>query len=126
MKDCTLTITTVANGEESSIIRKGKMRLLPLFVELIYNEDNACVHLKLENGCAYIERQGDYTLSLCLREGEQTDGKIGILASQGDVVVLAHKVNYSIGSNSLLLMLHYDLLFGEEKQEMKLRVYSKF
>jgi uncharacterized beta-barrel protein YwiB (DUF1934 family) len=126
MKDCRLTITTVVNNEENSIMRKGKMQLSPLFAELIYEENGAQVHLKVEKDCAYVERQGDYTLSLCLQQGKQTVGRIGILGSEGEVGVSAYKVAYSIGKDSFMLSLHYDLLFGEEKQEMKLRLLSRF
>ena len=47
------------------------------------------------------------------------------MGSEGDVEVFAHKVAYSIGRDSLLLSLQYDLLFGSEKQEMKLRILSR-
>ena len=126
MEQCRLTITTVVNGEESSILRVGKMKLMPLSAELSYKEENADIHLKVENNCAWIERQGDYTLFLPLKEQELRQGTIGIMGSEGEVGVFAHKIAYSIGKNSLMLSLHYDLLFGEEKQEMKLRILSRF
>ena len=125
MKECRLTITTQANGEENSIIRKGKMQLFPLSAQIVYCEENANVYLKLENNQAFIEREGDYTLSLPLQEGETTNGQIGIGGSKGDVGVYAHKVSYSIGKDSVLLALHYDLIFGAEKQEIKLRLLAR-
>ena len=125
MEQCRLTITTVVNGEESSILRVGKMKLMPLSAELSYKEENADIHLKVENNCAWIERQGDYTLFLPLKEQELRQGTIGIMGSEGEVGVFAHKISYSIGKNSLMLSLHYDLLFGDEKQEMKLRILSR-
>lgn len=125
MKECRLTITTQANGEENSIFRKGKMQILPLSAQIEYEDENAKVCLKLENNDVYIERQGDYTLSIPLREKMKTDGKIGIGGSNGNVGVYAHKVSYSISKDSVLLVLHYDLLFGEEKQEIKLRLLAR-
>ena len=83
------------------------------------------IHLSVENNSAQIEREGDYTLSLPLRENQLCKGRIGIMGSEGDVGVFAHKVSYSISSDSLLLSFHYDLIFGEEKQEMKLRILSR-
>ena len=125
MKECRLTITTIANGEENSIMRKGKMQLLPLSVQIVYCEENAEIHLSVEKDCAYIERKGDYTLSLHLQQGQQKEGCIGIGGSNGSVGVFAHKVAYSISKDSLLLSLHYDLLFGTEKQEIKLRLLAR-
>ena len=125
MEQCRLTITTVENGEESSILRVGKMQLTPLSAQISYKEADAIIHLSVENNSAQIERKGDYTLSLPLREKQLCKGRIGIMGSEGDVEVFAHKVSYSISRNSLLLSLHYDLIFGEEKQEMKLRILSR-
>ena len=126
MEDCRLTITTMVNGEESNIIRRGTMQLLPLSAKLSYQDEDAIVHLQLDKNCAYIERKGDYTLSLHLVPEEQNIGHIGIMGSDGEIVVYTHKVAYSIGQDSLLLSLHYDLLFGEEKQEMKLRLLARY
>ena len=70
-----------------------------------------------------LERRGDYTLSLLLKQGEISNGKLGFGGSVGDIQVKANKVSYSIGKDSLLSSLHYDLIFGEEKQEMKLRLH---
>ena len=125
MKECRLTITTQANGEENSIIRKGKILLSPLSAQIIYCEENAKVHLKLENNTVFIEREGDYTLSLFLEDDKQTVGKIGIGGSTGKIDVYANKVAYSISKDSVLLSLHYNLLFGEEKQEIKLRLLAR-
>ena len=125
MEECKLTITTMVNGEESSILRTGKMQLTPFSAQLSYQEENAVIHLKVEKNSAWIEREGDYTLFLPLKQGEIRKGRLGIMGSEGDVEVFAHKVAYSIGRDSLLLSLQYDLLFGAEKQEMKLRILSR-
>lgn len=125
MEECRLSITTQANGEENGIIRKGKILLSPLSAQINYCEENAEVCLKLQNNRAIIERVGDYTLSLLLEEGKQTEGKIGIAGSMGNVGVYTHRVSYSSSKDSVLLSLHYDLLFGEEKQVMKLRLLAR-
>ncbi len=125
MEQCRLTITTVTNGEESSIFRVGKMQLTPLAAQISYNEADAVIHVRVENNSAQIEREGDYTLSLPLQQNKLCKGRIGIMGSEGEVGVFAHKVCYSIRRDSLLLSLHYDLIFGEEKQEMKLRILSR-
>ena len=90
MKNCKLTITTIVNGEESSIIRKGKMQLNATSAQIVYQDEDATVHIRLEKNCAYIERKGDYTLSLNLVQGEHGTGKIGIMGSDGEIGVDTH------------------------------------
>ncbi len=124
MKKCRLSITTSVNGEESSIIRQGTMELMPLSAKLFYQEDNARICVFVKDNSVRIQREGDYTLSLLLQESIKNQGSIGILGSEGGIEVFAHKVNYAIGRDSLMLSLHYDLLFGQEKQEMKLRLLA--
>ena len=126
MKQCKLTITSVVDGEESSILRVGSMQLNPLSAQISYQEEDAIVHLRLENNRAWIEREGDYKLFLPLEQDKLCKGNIGIMGTEGEVGVFAHKIAYSIGKDSLLLSLHYHLLFGEEKQDMKLRILSRF
>ena len=90
-----------------------------------YQEENAEITLVFEKEQVKLERCGDYELSLLLKQGEISDGKIGFGGSLGDIRVKANKVSYSIGKDSLLASLHYDLIFAKEKQEMKLRVHVK-
>ena len=94
-------------------------------VVLRYREENAWVLLTIENGQAIIDRQGDYTLYLVLKEGESTKGLLGIGGNQGELETITHKVAYSLRKDSLLLSLQYDLHISGEIQKMKLRLLAR-
>ncbi len=126
MKACRLTITTMADGVENSIVRTGKMRLALSEAELFYREENALVAIKLHDSMAEIVREGDYTLRLFLKEGKQTLGLIGIGGVEGEIQTFARRIAYSASKDALLLSLHYDLVISGERQEMKLRLLSRF
>lgn len=126
MKACRLAITTTAEGVENSIDREGEMELSLSKVLLRYREENAFVFIKLEGETAEIERQGDYTLRLCLKRGKLAKGKIGLGGDDGEIETFAHRVLYFVSKDSILLSLHYDLIISGEKQEMKLRLTSRF
>ncbi len=126
MKTCRLTITTIADGEENSIVREGKMCLALSEAELFYREEGALVSVKLHDSMAEIIREGDYTLRLFLEEGKQTRGAIGIGGAEGEIQTFARRIAYSVSKDSLLLSLHYDLMISGETQEMKLRLLSRF
>ena len=125
MKACKLTITTTADGVENSITREGEMELSLSKVLLRYREENAFVMIILEGDTAKIEREGDYSLRLQLKEGEVLTGEIGIGGAGGEIQTFAHRVAYSVSKDSLLLSLKYDLIISGEKQEMKLRLLSR-
>ena len=126
MQKCKFTIWTSADGQTSVLESEGEMSLDREEVRLAYREDNAFVSLIVQGERAQISREGDYSLRLLLKRGEKLDGLLGIGDGQGKIQTVAHKINYSITKDSLLLLLEYDLLFGEEKQEMKLRLLSRF
>ena len=125
MLPCQMTITTVADGNQNSITRKGLFDLSLDKSVVCYREENAVVRIELQGETAVLERQGDYSLRLHLVRGEECEGYIGMGGSEGGITTYAHRINYSIGKDSLLLSLHYDLLISGEKQEMKLRLYAK-
>ena len=125
MQDCRIFINTTVDGRETQTVREGKICLNSLSVTLAYREENAEVSVVFEKGETKIERRGDYALSLHLKNGEITQGGIGLGNSQGEIQTYAYKVAYSIGKDSLLAILHYDLIIGKERQEMKLRLHAK-
>ena len=126
MKSCRMTITTATDGQENSIVRDGDMKLSCSSALLRYQEENAFVIMKIEGEVVEIERQGDYTLHLKLKKNEILEGSIGIGGSEGPIQAVARKVSYSVTKDSILLSLHYDLIFGVEIQTIKLRVISRF
>ena len=125
MQPCQLTITTIMDGNENSIIRKGTFALSLEKCVVCYREENADVQIVLQGETAFVERRGDYTLRLMLQRGKESVGVIGLGGADGEIVTYAHRVAYSMGKDSLLLSLHYDLLISGETQEMKLRLYAK-
>lgn len=125
MQACKITLTTSVDGKETQIVRKGSA-FLSLSRSLVrYFEESAEFTLIFEKDGVKIERRGDYALSLLLKQGEMSEGTLGFDGAVGGMRVHAHKVTYSVGKDSLLASLHYDLIFDEERQEMKLRLYVK-
>lgn len=125
MQACKITLTTSVDGKETQIVREGSVSLSLLKTVVRYKEENAEITLIFEKESVRLERRGDYALCLLLRQGEISKGTLGFGESVGSIRVYAHKINYSASKDSLLASLHYDLMFGEERQEMKLRLYVK-
>ena len=126
MQKCKFTIWTTADGQTSVLEREGEMSLAREEIRLRYREENAFVELSVQGESAQIAREGDYSLRLNLKRGEKLDGALGFGDGQGKIETFARKIEYSVSRDSLLLRLEYDLLFGEEKQEMKLRLISRY
>ena len=125
MLSCKITLTTAVDGKETQIVRTGSVFLSLCKSIVRYEEDNAELTLIFEKNGVKLQRRGDYALSLLLKQGEECGGTLGFGEAVGDIRVYAHKIGYSLGKDSLLASLHYDLIFGEERQEMKLRLYVK-
>jgi uncharacterized beta-barrel protein YwiB (DUF1934 family) len=126
MKKCKLTITTVVDGQQSSIVRDGEVDASVQKVQLLYREENAVVCIQLHGDRAIVQRQGDYSLQLHLVPEQKTVGEIGIGGSAGEIETFTHAVQYSVSEHSLLLSLKYDLLISGETQKMQLRLLGKF
>lgn len=122
MRDGLLTIQTSVDGTENRFSTKAEMEISPLSAVLSYNDADANVTISLRGNEAVIERRGDYSMRLCLREGEDTDGTLSIAGSVGEVKIFTERLAYSIRKNSILLQMYYTLIFGEEKQNMRLRI----
>ena len=126
MQPCRITIATTADGQKSEISREGFCLVLDGGAKLRYQDGGALVALRLENGEVFIQRTGDYTLRLHLKENEITSGTLGIHGAEGAVQVKTEKIAYSITHGvSLLLSLQYSLIIGAETQKMKLRIFAK-
>ena len=120
-----LTITTVTDGKANEISRESEGLLSHDLVQIKYREKNAEVVLRMEAGTVFIERRGDYTLSLKLRKNERTRGELGINGSVGEVETQTTRIAYSLTDNSFMLSLHYSLLVGGEAQHMRIRLFAK-
>ena len=125
MKKCDLTITTTIDGTESIFTTEGKMEISSAFPKLCYCEDGAFVRIVFYAEGAKIERTGDYSLKLVLERGKVCAGVLGFGGNEGGISTLAHKVGYSIGKESLMALLQYDLLTSGEPQETSVRISAK-
>ncbi len=125
MKICKLWITTAVDGQESKLHRMGKLEIEEERVLLQYKEEGAQVALSVGNGCALVERQGDYTLRLPLLQGQSTVGCLGIGGSEGRIPVEADFIRYTRQADGVEIHLRYRLAFGEDAQEMRLHIQAK-
>ena len=117
-----LSIVTTVDGVESRFSCQADMELNALSAVLSYKQEDAEVVVRVFSGGIVVERKGDYGLRLDLREGERTKGTLSIAGNEGEIDVYTEKAAYSISKSHLLVQLQYSLYFGQEKQDMRLRL----
>ena len=122
---CKISITTTVDGEETQATRPGSLRISFSEILLSYGEENGEVTLKIQNDRAEITRSGDYSMFLPLLREQRTQGKIGVLGSEADVEIYTKRLAYSTTDSSLMLSMHYDLLFGKDVQKMQIRLLAR-
>lgn len=122
---CKISITTTVDGEETQATRTGSLRISFSEIRLSYGEENGSVTLKIQKDRAEIMRSGDYSMCLPLHRERRTQGKIGVLGSEGDVEIYTKRLAYSTTDTSLMLSMHYDLIFGSDVQKMQIRLLAR-
>ena len=122
MQEVFLTIWTAVDQEESRFSCKAEMESSSLSAVLCYTEENARVAIYVAETETRIEREGDYSMRLCLRENCRTQGTLSIGGNEGVLDVSTKRIAYTMTKNSLLLQLEYTLHFGKEVQQMRLRL----
>lgn len=122
MQACSLHIFSSADGETRQFKTDGTFSFSDEKTEIRYTEEGSSVCIIITNDEAFIERKGDYVLSLPLKERQKTVGKIGIGGSFGDVEISTKKLLCERTENGLIFSAEYALLFGAELQRMKLRI----
>ncbi len=125
MQICKLTLLTAVDGQETKITRIGKIACEDGKIFLQYREENAQIHIMIKENCAVIERTGDYSLYLSLAQGAKSTGRISINGSEGELPVKANTVYSTQKKNQTVICLQYQLLFGEEMQDMRLRITAQ-
>lgn len=125
MQNCSLTIVTDVDGEETTFSCKAEMELTPFSARLRYMQNDAVTVLFFKNQTVTVAREGDYCMQLTLKEGQTLDGKLILNGNEGIFPVQTQKVAYVITEKSLLASLHYKLLFDGGAQEMKLRLNAR-
>lgn len=123
MQTCKFTIVTAVDGEENTLIKQGDIDISEDAVVLRYDEENARVCITLQKGKAHVVRQGDYSLSLPLEQGKNTEGVLSLGGSDGKIALQTYTVKYIRMGSVFKLSLRYDLIFSEEeRQKMQLNV----
>ncbi|MBR2023988.1 MAG: DUF1934 domain-containing protein [Clostridia bacterium] len=122
---CKISITTTVDGEETQATRTGSLRISFSEILLSYGEENGSVTLKIQKDRAEITRSGDYSMRLPLLRERRTQGKIGVLGSEGDVEIYTERLAYSTTDTSLMLSMHYDLIFCSDVQKMQIRLLAR-
>lgn len=127
MQVCQITIATSVDGaRETSVSYTGTIDTSKLGVySLQYLENQANVCMRIDRESVEIEREGDYSLSLRLKQGVTCSGSIGIGGSSGEVQTKTYLLEWKESKDSILLLLKYDLIISGEKQRMKLRLHGK-
>ncbi len=125
MQACYLTITTTADGEESTVVKEGELSFGVRSTELRYKDGGSVVTLFAQGQSVTIDRQGDYSFFLPLECGESTVGTLGIGGAEGELSLYTHKAQYVVGEASFLLLLEYDMIMGGGTQKMKLRLHAR-
>ena len=126
IKKCDLTLKSIVDGAENLFCVEGRLEDRAGKLKVCYREDPAIVHIIfVAQGEANIDREGDYTLRLPLKQGELTQGELGINGNTGNLGVRTHRIEYTFTEDGLSAQLRYDLLLGDDVQEMDLQIQAK-
>ena len=126
IKKCDLTLKSIVDGAENLFCVEGRLEDHAGKLKVCYREDPAIVHIVfVTQGEANIDREGDYTLRLPLKQGKLTQGELGINGNTGDLGVRTHSIEYTFTEDGLSAQLRYDLLLGDDVQEMDLQIQAK-
>lgn len=125
MVACYVSVTTTTDGVETKFDYAGEMSLGLQSLQIDWRETQAEVSLSVNENTAEITRSGDYSLKLFLKKGATLTGKIGISGSEGEVQTYTRYFAYSIREKSALISFKYDLIIGEEKQRMEVRILAR-
>ena len=126
MRACQVNITTTADGKESRFSCKGTLEAENRSIRLRYADENGETELLSDGVTVTIARQGAYSMRLVLRKGDMCVGKLGISGSEGVVQTQTNRIAYSVKESGVTMALHYALLFGLERQIMKIKIVAKY
>ncbi len=124
MQICKLTIISIVDGVETKSVHMGGIERKNEEIFLRYKEESSDVGIQFSANFAKIERRGEYALSLHLSK-ENSVGRLYVGGSEGELFVKTEEVVYTQGEDFFEGNLHYRLLFGEESQDMQLKIYAR-
>lgn len=122
MNACVLKIITETNGEKNTVYKLGKAQIDRSFLKIAYMDESSLVAIELNDKKGKIVRTGDYSLELNLEEGSESVSSIGLGGTSGEIGVYTSKIQWTKEDIKAILLLDYTLLFGLEKQNIKLTV----
>ena len=127
IRKCELTLKSIVDGAENLFTIVGRLEDHAGKIKVCYCEQPAVIHVVFgEKGQAWVDREGDYSLRLFLKEGEVTQGEIGINGNVGNLEIRTHRIEYDYSGIELTACLRYDLLLGEnDVQEMQLQICAR-
>lgn len=126
VKRCDLSLKSVVDGKKNLFFSVGQFEEKEDKIFLSYREDAAsiCITFCDENAC--IDREGDYSLHLPLKNGKTSQGELGINGNIGTLDIYTHKLCYFFEGNKFKVCLRYDILLGDTPQKMELDIQAKF
>ncbi|MBQ5927357.1 MAG: DUF1934 family protein, partial [Clostridia bacterium] len=92
---CLISIISATEEQETPFQLEGKGEFSCLKTVLVYNDGGADVRIEARNDGVTIERQGDYSMQILLREKQTTKGNLGIMGQRGDLDVYTEKLGFS-------------------------------
>ena len=122
MQECSLHILSSVDGETKQFRQDGEFFVSDEKTEIRYMQEGSSVCILITADGTLIERKGEYELSLLLREGQKTLGKIGLGTSFGNVEISTKKILCQQKDVGVSFSAEYALHFGAELQRMKLRI----
>ncbi len=123
-KGCALLIKSIVDGKENVFSLDGRIEKSEESIKLYYREQESATQVTFQDGKAWVDREGDYSLQLPLIEGLITQGRLGINGNTGDLDIFTHSLSYSLQNRQLTARLRYDLLLGDNAQEMELLIQA--
>ena len=125
MQKTTLTLITIADGKETRETHEAEVELTDSSAVLRYQTEDGVSRIMVRNGYAEVERKGEYALFLPLQESAITQGSLFVGESSGSISLSTDSVQYSQNETGIMFRLKYQLLFNEEKQEMRVSGYAR-
>ena len=89
-------------------------------IKLFYREEGANTQVIFQTGKVCVNREGDYSLRIPLVEGLITKGELELNGNTGELDIFTHGLSYSLSNGQLTARLRYDILLGDNAQEMEL------
>jgi hypothetical protein len=122
MTAANVTIVTVIDGIETRFSTPAEAELSSSFGRVKYQADGSLVGVEITPSKFTMQRTGDFSLFLCLKAGEHTNGVFGAIGKEGKISVFTKKLKVSLSERNALVAAEYELIFPAETQHVKIRM----